>query len=128
LLVTSGGLPLIRVIRRRHAALGIRRYIVNLLVLRNAAVDVACHRDDGVVLARLGEGHALGVAAGAVHLAHRGTDDVALLHDDHDLVLLVDDERSDELTALVPVGRHDADAAAVLRGPLRGGGPLGHAV
>ena len=57
----------------------------------------------------------MGVAAGAAHLVDAGADDLALLHDDHDLVVLVDRQGADQVAAaLGDLGHLDAEGR---RGP-----------
>ena len=77
-----------------------------------------------------GELHALGVAAGAAHLVDPRAHDLALLHDDQDLVVLVDRQRTDEVAALArrACATRDAEAAAALDAVLRRPRALGQAV
>ena len=96
--------------------------------LLDLALGVEGDADDRVVLAGLGELHAHRVAAGEAHLVDPRAHDVALLEDHEHLVVLVDGQRPDEVTALVgQLGDGDAVDGAALDVPLRGLGALGQA-
>ena len=62
------------------------------------------------------------------HLVDPRAHDLALLHDDHDLVVLVDGQRADQVAALVgELGDRDAVDRAALDGVVRGRRALGQA-
>src|SRR3954452_12747804 len=61
---------------------------------------VAGHRDDGLLVRQVDQAHAHSLPARPANLLHPGTDHAAAGGDREDLLLDLDDERTDQLTAL----------------------------
>src|SRR5438270_6141164 len=61
---------------------------------------VARHRDDGLLVGQVDQAHAHSLPAGPANLLHPGADHAATRGDREDLLVDLDDERSDQLAAL----------------------------
>ena len=86
------GRGLIRVLIVLIMLIGIGLVVLVVVILLGVARD----GEDFVALVGFGEGHALRGSAGPLDFGHIRTDDLAGLHDGHDLVVFADHERTDK--------------------------------